>query len=35
MPAGPGYADLLDFFQHERYIAVPKGIVAINLKDLP
>ena len=35
MPAGPGYADFLDYFQHERDTAVPKGIVAINLKDLP
>jgi hypothetical protein len=35
MPAGPGYADFLDYFQHERDTGAPKGIVAINLKDLP
>jgi hypothetical protein len=35
MPAGPGYADFLDYFQHERNTHAPKGIVAINLKDLP
>lgn len=29
------YADFLDYFQHERDTEVPKGIVAIDLKDLP
>jgi hypothetical protein len=33
MPAGPGYPDFLDYFQHEGDTAVPKGIVTINLKD--
>ena len=35
MPAGPGYADFLDYFQHERDTNAPKGIVAIDLKDHP
>jgi hypothetical protein len=35
MPAGPGYADFLDYFQHEANTDAPKGIVAISLKDLP
>lgn len=35
MPAGPGYADFLDYFQHARATNAPKGIVAIDLKDLP
>ena len=34
MPAGPGYADFLDYFQHERATNAPKGIVAIDLEDL-
>jgi len=34
MPAGPGYADFLDYFQHERATDEPKGIVAIDLEDL-
>jgi Family of unknown function (DUF6932) len=35
MSPGPGYADFLDYFQHERATNAPKGIVAIDLKDLP
>jgi hypothetical protein len=35
MPAGPGDSEFLDYFQHEKDTAVPKSIVAINLKDLP
>ena len=35
MSPGPGCADLLDCFQHERATNAPKGIVAIDLKDLP
>lgn len=34
-PAGPGYADFLDYFQHERGTETPKGIVVIDLKDRP
>jgi hypothetical protein len=34
MPAGPGYADFLDYFQHERATNAAKGIVAIDLEDL-
>jgi hypothetical protein len=35
LPAGPGYADFVDYFQHDPDTDQPKGIVAINLKDLP
>jgi hypothetical protein len=35
MPAGPGHADFIDYFQHDPNTRQPKGIVAINLKDLP
>ena len=35
MRAGPGYADFLEYFQHQRATDEPKGIVAIDLKDLP
>jgi hypothetical protein len=35
MPADPGYADFRDYFQHELANNAPKGIVAIDLKDLP
>ena len=35
MPAGAGYPDFLDYFQHDPDTNKPKGIVAINLKDLP
>ena len=35
MRDGPGYADFLDYFQHERATNAPKGIVGIDLKDLP
>ena len=35
MPARAGYADFLDCFQHERDTALPRGIVAVNLEDLP
>jgi hypothetical protein len=29
-----GYADFLDYFQHEPNTGTPKGIAAINLEDL-
>lgn len=35
MPAGPGDADFLDYFQHDRETEARKGIVAIDLQDLP
>ena len=35
MPAGTGYADFVDYFQRERDTNAPKGIVAIDLKELP
>ena len=35
MPAGRGYANFLDYFEHERATNAPKRIVAIDLKDLP
>lgn len=35
MPAGPGYADFLDYFQRESGSETRKGIVAIDLEGLP
>jgi hypothetical protein len=35
MPADPGYAYFLEYFQHELANNAPKGIVAIDLKGLP
>jgi hypothetical protein len=34
MPAGPGEADFLEYFQHEPKTDLPKGILAISLKNL-
>jgi len=34
IPVGPGLADFLEYFQHDPNTGQPKGILAINLKDL-
>jgi hypothetical protein len=35
MPAGSGLADFLDYFQHDSETGQPKGIGAVDLRDLP